>query len=901
MRSIRRRLITGLLVVITASNSAVCLTGCGGSAAPTSTAGGGGSAASNGTASTAADNSSASAAPESNSSATEGGTKAAAEPQTGSTPSTKPNSKPATPPVVAVPVPKVPEPTAEQVARWAIPQHTPLQLLTCLDGFGEPTVLASAVHPDGKRFATAGVQVALWDVGAEKPRVDLAGTVRELEESRPIHALSYSPDGKWLAAGASKGQLLIWKGDESAAPQVVAAHNGPLEKLAISPDSKSIATADYSGTIKLWQIEDGKSLGSIKAAQSEPTAMRFVTDDLLVVASDTTSVWSITEKKQVAALTEGRSSSEALGVSTDRKQILYAGRDGSLKWWNVESKADDARPISGKASGKLELSSDGKLLVGAAGDYAIHVWDATSGRLVQVIDTFGSAVTDWQWMPNSHLLILSSDNGRVRIWGTVEEANKAGVKPTEWPAVADGAADGSTTLSPAQLEKLIDLRTMPLLPDAKVQFDGNGMVSYLTEAATAEVNQFYHYLLSKQGWQVLPPDGPAQEGSVTFAKSGVRLSLGLVPAEQSGLAKSGTMVSLSLGGNVDVRRFSQIGAVESQAAFRSFAFDMYRSREDITKLETALIKQFTSAGWTATTRIDAAHAEDPQSRTLTFTQRTGQLMVNISRPVDEPQQWAVQVVMQLNPKSIPIPTDAGWIEFDSATSIKMVANTKMSIEETAAFYDREMQNEGWSARQALRKIDKERGFLPYIRGQNDLNIRLVKLESGATRVIVGEAEQNSWQLAEVPDPASVKKAGLEAADFPIAKGATDVKYNVDEKTIEFKLAETSPPKTADAYAELLKPLGWERDSRGVVSDDYTLATFKHGKAETALRIRQEGSGVSVQVGADELQWDKPLPTAAVRISYETWLKRNRYDATIDRLDAFESEMLKIPAPAAPAK
>jgi hypothetical protein len=38
-----------------------------------------------------------------------------------------------------------------------------------------------------------------------------------------------------------------------------------------------------------------------------------------------------------------------------------------------------------------------------------------------------------------------------------------------------------------------------------------------------------------------------------------------------------------------------------------------------------------------------------------------------------------------------------------------------------------------------------------------------------------------------------------------------------------------------------------------------------------------------------------LPTAPVRISYETWLRRNRKDATLDRLDEFVAEMHKIPA------
>jgi hypothetical protein len=49
------------------------------------------------------------------------------------------------------------------------------------------------------------------------------------------------------------------------------------------------------------------------------------------------------------------------------------------------------------------------------------------------------------------------------------------------------------------------------------------------------------------------------------------------------------------------------------------------------------------------------------------------------------------------------------------------------------------------------------------------------------------------------------------------------------------------------------------------------------------------------IGGDGLLWGKPLPTAPVRISYETWLRRNRRDASLDLLDEFTAQMHKIPA------
>ena len=65
---------------------------------------------------------------------------------------------------------------------------------------------------------------------------------------------------------------------------------------------------------------------------------------------------------------------------------------------------------------------------------------------------------------------------------------------------------------------------------------------------------------------------------------------------------------------------------------------------------------------------------------------------------------------------------------------------------------------------------------------------------------------------------------------------------------------------------------------GIVGDDYTFITYKKGKGEIQLRARPAGKKATAMIGGDGVLWSKPLPTASVRISYETWLRRNRRPA-----------------------
>ena len=177
--------------------------------------------------------------------------------------------------------------------------------------------------------------------------------------------------------------------------------------------------------------------------------------------------------------------------------------------------------------------------------------------------------------------------------------------------------------------------------------------------------------------------------------------------------------------------------------------------------------------------------------------------------------------------------------------------------------------------------------------------------SGGTRVVVGDAASSSWQLQKSLSADEIKdksdhdkpqtdKPGVEVADFALPSGAKAVKFQVDQKQIEFEVPEATPQKLGDQFVAEMQSLDWKREDAGIVSDDYVFITFSKDKAEIQLRARSDGKKSTAMISGDGLLWDKPLPTAPVRISYETWLRRNRKAASLDQLDEFAAEMHKIP-------
>ncbi len=429
------------------------------------------------------------------------------------------------------------------------------------------------------------------------------------------------------------------------------------------------------------------------------------------------------------------------------------------------------------------------------------------------------------------------------------------------------------------------------------------MSSFNAPSSQPEAELFYRYTLGKAGWKELPKTNPVDPG-IDFRKDNCTLNVTLTPVTPPPSRGAETQINLLFSGNYDVRWLPKISPIESKGSWSSCYSTSYRTKAELTDVQVALLKQFHAAGWTAYTRLNASSAEDPNSLHLSLLQGGSVLTVFIARPADAADELSVQTSLSVTNKSLPIPSDSGWIEFDNSTELLMVANTKRNLQQTTEFYDTAMAAEGWLAREAGRHFKDEKAWLPYFRGQQDVFLRLIERPEGGTRIVVGDAEQSSWQLQTPPKAdKQTEKPGLEAADCPLPKGATAIKFEVDQKQIQFELPGVTAPNLAEQFAKLLEELEWKRDAGGIISDEYVLATFLKEKAEIQIRVRGDAKNnkTSAQVSGDALLWTKPLPTAPVRISYETWLRRNKQDATLDRLDEFAEEMHKIPTGNSKAK
>jgi WD40 repeat protein len=277
-----------------------------------------------------------------------------------------------------------------------------------------------AFNPDGEALALVDKEnlfVTLWDVMARGETGRLT-----LPEPEFVYCLSFSRDGKTLAAGKNSSVILWDVLDNRPLQEPFKGHEHSVETVAISPDGLTVASTAYDDAVILWSTTEPRSLGRVFPHRVEHARIRFSPDGqyLASAAGSLVELWEVATARLLSRYDVGEEIKEFdISHSGRTLSVLTNGQAFHL----LDAGADDLEPearVSYLSVTALAFSPDGSALALGRMDGSVALWDVETLSLLRGPLETGSAsgVNAVAFSPDGGLLVIGHDDDSVNMCRT---------------------------------------------------------------------------------------------------------------------------------------------------------------------------------------------------------------------------------------------------------------------------------------------------------------------------------------------------------------------------------------------------------------------------------------------------------------------------------------------------
>lgn len=267
--------------------------------------------------------------------------------------------------------------------------------------------------PDGRRLSVFSRRGEFWCWDVE---------TRELVRSWKSHPLTvtsaqFSVDGSQLAAAEGQS-IYVWNTDNGLLQTQLNWQSRPISALAFTPDQRYLATGVADGAIEIWNTLDWSRCMTFDEHRRDVSSLIFSQDGTILVSGGIDQrihLWNtevLTERTLVGA--RDRS---VRGVAVRENKIVSLDQAGSLRIWNLD---DGAVMIEKEGVPKdtncLAISDDLRWSADNSSGRSIQITDLQDPQVHSTLIGQDLRVTALAFNPASDQLASLSRDRIVRVW-----------------------------------------------------------------------------------------------------------------------------------------------------------------------------------------------------------------------------------------------------------------------------------------------------------------------------------------------------------------------------------------------------------------------------------------------------------------------------------------------------
>ncbi|XP_055839533.1 protein qui-1 isoform X2 [Episyrphus balteatus] len=209
----------------------------------------------------------------------------------------------------------------------------------------------------------------------------------------PISCFDVSRDSQ-LAAIASGKSVHILKVNNTPEYQMTCdGHTGAVTCLSFAPNSEFLACGSDDKTVSIWGISQGAVVTRFKGHNTTITSVVVLMDSRRVISSDREGFLYVWLAEAATLLQTIQGPYKTLAVTNNMKFAVSTNGDNSLKIWSL-TREDEKYSVSHSDDITcFTITADSLYVITGSKDMSLKVWQATGGKLAQVLVGHTDAVT----------------------------------------------------------------------------------------------------------------------------------------------------------------------------------------------------------------------------------------------------------------------------------------------------------------------------------------------------------------------------------------------------------------------------------------------------------------------------------------------------------------------------
>ncbi len=267
------------------------------------------------------------------------------------------------------------------------------------------------------------------------PLVNLSGqeTIKEPHKKlygheKDVSSLAVSPDGKFLATGSWKNNVILWSLDSMKKVWKFNAHKSTVEKIDFGPDSRYFATCSNDAEAFIWDAKKQKKSLLLPAHRSNINDIKFNAnyegnEGRFVATATKKGVVRIYDREKegkiIRKIKIKKASADAIAFGPNGRFINVACGDNKIRIYNfLQGKlARKFNAHEGKINA-MKLSSGGMNLLTASDDQTAKVWNYAKGRLKKTLKGHSWRVLAAGFSADGNYIVTGSNDNSARLWKT---------------------------------------------------------------------------------------------------------------------------------------------------------------------------------------------------------------------------------------------------------------------------------------------------------------------------------------------------------------------------------------------------------------------------------------------------------------------------------------------------